>query len=416
MASKGYMKKKSIRDVIVKGNDFIVRVDFNVPLDENGNLTDDTRITEAMPTIRYLLDEGANKIVLCSHLGRPKGERKEKYSLKHIIKRLEELVGVPVLFANNCIGSEAKRIVESAQPGEIVLLENLRFHEDEEKNDKEFAKILASYADVYVNDAFGTAHRAHASTVGITEYLPSVAGLLLEKELCILGEALESPKKPFVVILGGAKVTDKIGVIKHLITKADKVLIGGAMAFAFDVAEGYEIGKSLFDEVGLEYAKGALKLAKEKNVQLMLPVDYVVADEFKNGANCIKVVNRGEIDADFMGLDIGPKTAKMFADEIINANTVIWNGPMGAFEMENFSHGTLEVAKALAKCKGTTIVGGGDSAAAIDHLGYTDCVTHVSTGGGASLDLLEGKMLVAVEALEDKEPFKQYSLFTEDGN
>lgn len=414
MANSNYMKKKSIKDISIKGKNFIVRVDFNVPLDEKGSLMDDTRMREAMPTVKYLLDNGAARIVLCSHLGRPKGERVEKYSLKHIIKRLEELIDAPIVFAKDCIGKEAKDKIQNAKPGEIVLLENLRFHEEEEKNDEAFAKILASYADIYVNDAFGTAHRAHASTAGITKYLPAVAGLLLEKELSIMGEALEAPKRPFVVVLGGAKVTDKIGVIKNLIYKADKVLIGGAMSFAFDVAQGYDIGKSLFDEVGLEYAKEALNLAKRENAELMLPVDYVVADEFKNDANTIKVVNRGEIGPDFMGLDIGPETAKMFAKEVENANTVIWNGPMGAFEMSNYCKGTLEIAKAMAECKGVTIVGGGDSAAAIDHLGFTDCVTHVSTGGGASLDLLEGRELVAVEALNDKETFKQYSIFVEE--
>lgn len=414
MAKSNYMKKKSIKDISIKGKNFIVRVDFNVPLDEKGNLMDDTRMTEAMPTIKHLLDNGAARIVLCSHLGRPKGEMVEKYSLKHIIKRLEELIDAPIVFAKNCIGKEAKDKIQNAKPGEIVLLENLRFHEEEEKNDKAFAKILASYADIYVNDAFGTAHRAHASTAGITKYLPAVAGLLLEKELSIMGEALEAPKRPFVVVLGGAKVTDKIGVIKNLIYKADKVLIGGAMSFAFDVAQGYDIGKSLFDEVGLEYAKEALDLAKLENAELMLPVDYVVADEFKNDANTIKVVKRGEIGPDFMGLDIGPESAKMFAKEVENANTVIWNGPMGAFEMNNYCKGTLEIAKAMAECKGVTIVGGGDSAAAIDHLGFTDCVTHVSTGGGASLDLLEGRDLVAVEALNDKETFEQYSIFVEE--
>lgn len=411
MANRSYMKKKSIRDIEINGHSFIVRVDFNVPLDEKGNLMDDTRMTEAMPTIKYLLDNGARKIILCSHLGRPKGERNEKYSLKHIVKRLEELAGVPIVFANDCIGKEANEAVKNAKQGEIVLLENLRFHEAEEQNDRAFAKILASYADIYVNDAFGTAHRKHASTVGITEYLPSVAGLLLEKELSIMGQALEAPQRPFVVVLGGAKVADKIGVIKNLINKADKIIIGGAMSFAFDVAQGFNIGKSLFDDVGLEYARETLELAAKKNVKLLLPVDYVVADEFKNDAKSIKIVDRGEIGPDYMGLDIGPKSAQLFAKEVENAKTVIWNGPMGAFEMENFCKGTLAVAKALAKCTGTTIVGGGDSAAAIDLLGFTDFVTHVSTGGGASLKFLEGKPLVGVEALLDKESFIQYSLF-----
>lgn len=394
------MNKKTIKDISVSGKKVLVRVDFNVPLDENKNITDETRITAALPTIKYLLENGA-AVILCSHLGRPKGEFNMKYSLAPVAARLKELFPGKVTFAEDVIGQSAQAAVENIKSGDIVLLENLRFHAEEEKNDAGFAKKLASYADIYVNDAFGTAHRAHASTAGVADYLPAVAGFLIGKELDIMGKALENPERPFVAILGGKKVSDKIGVINNLLEKVDTLIIGGAMAFTFFKAMGLEIGKSLLEEEKVELAKSLIEKAKEKGVKLLLPVDTIVADKFGEDANT-QNVPREEIPADWEGLDIGEKTRELFAEEVKSAKTVIWNGPMGVFEIEKFAGGTKAVAAALAQCEGTTIIGGGDSAAAVEQLGYADKMSHISTGGGASLEFLEGLELPGVAALNDK--------------
>lgn len=395
------MRKKSIKDVDFKGKRALVRVDFNVPLDENKNITDENRIQGALPTINYLIGQGA-KIILCSHFGRPKGTFDEKYSLKPVADRLSELVDTKVTFAKDVIGPSAKKAVEELKEGEIVLLENLRFHKEETDNDKDFCKALASFADIYVNDAFGTAHRAHASTAGIAEFVPvNVAGFLIDKELKIMGEALENPKRPFVAILGGAKVSDKIGVINNLLTKVDTLIIGGAMAYTFLKAKGYNIGDSLCEYDKVELAKELMEKAKQNNVNLLLPVDTVIAQEFKNDTP-FKTVASNEIPDGWQGLDIGEKTRKLFSDSIMDAGTVIWNGPMGVFEMPNFSHGTKALAKALAESNAVSIIGGGDSASAVAQLGYADKMTHISTGGGASLEFLEGKKLPGVECLDNK--------------
>ena len=394
------MNKKTIKDISVSGKKVLVRVDFNVPLDENKNITDETRINAALPTIQYLLENGA-AVILCSHLGRPKGEFNMKYSLAPVADRLKELFPGKVTFAEDVIGSSAQAAVANIKSGEIVLLENLRFHAEEEKNDAEFAKKLAAYADIYVNDAFGTAHRAHASTAGVADYLPAVAGFLIGKELDIMGKALENPERPFVAILGGKKVSDKIGVINNLLEKVDTLIIGGAMAFTFYKAMGLEIGKSLLEEEKVELAKSLMEKAKETGVKLLLPVDTIVADKFGEDANT-KNVPREQIPADWEGLDIGEKSRELFAEAIQDAKTVIWNGPMGVFEIEKFAGGTKAVAAALAKCQGTTIIGGGDSAAAVEQLGYADKMSHISTGGGASLEFLEGLELPGVAALNDK--------------
>ena len=394
------MNKKTVKDIDVKGKKVLVRVDFNVPLDENKNITDETRINAALPTIKYLLDNGA-AVILCSHLGRPKGEFNMKYSLAPVAARLKELFPEKVTFATDVIGDSAKAAVAAVKPGEIVLLENLRFHAEEEKNDPEFAKKLASYADIYVNDAFGTAHRAHASTAGVADYLPAVAGFLIGKELDIMGKALENPERPFVAILGGKKVSDKIGVINNLLDKVDTLIIGGAMAYTFYKAMGLETGKSLVEEDKVDLAKSLIEKAEKKGVKMLLPVDTIVADKFGEDANT-ENVDRDKIPADMEGLDIGLKTRELFASEIKNAKTVIWNGPMGVFEIEKFAGGTKAVAAAMAECKGVTIIGGGDSAAAVEQLGYADKMTHISTGGGASLEFLEGLELPGVAALNDK--------------
>lgn len=394
------MNKKTVKDIDVKGKKVLVRVDFNVPLDENKNITDETRINAALPTIKYLLDNGA-AVILCSHLGRPKGEFNMKYSLAPVAARLKELFPGKVTFATDVIGDSAKAAVAAVKPGEIVLLENLRFHAEEEKNDPEFAKKLASYADIYVNDAFGTAHRAHASTAGVADYLPAVAGFLIGKELDIMGKALENPERPFVAILGGKKVSDKIGVINNLLDKVDTLIIGGAMAYTFFKAMGLETGKSLVEEDKVDLAKSLIEKAEKKGVKMLLPVDTIVADKFGEDANT-ENVDRDKIPADMEGLDIGLKTRELFASEIKNAKTVIWNGPMGVFEIEKFAGGTKAVAAAMAECKGITIIGGGDSAAAVEQLGYADKMTHISTGGGASLEFLEGLELPGVAALNDK--------------
>ena len=393
--------KKTVKDVDVRSKRVLVRVDYNVPLDENGNVSDDKRITASLPTINYLLEQGA-RIILCSHLGRPKGEVKKEFSLAPVAKRLKELLpNVNIYFASDCIGEEAERKAAALKDGEILLLENLRFHKEEEKNDPEFAKKLASLAEIYVSDAFGTVHRAHASTAGVAAYLPAVAGFLIGKELSIMGGALENPERPFVAILGGAKVADKIGVITNLLNKCDTLLIGGGMAYTFFKAMGYEIGDSLLDAESIDLAKQLMETAKEKGVKLLLPVDTVVAKAFAADAEHM-IVSANAIPAGWQGLDIGEKTRELFAAEIKNAKTVIWNGPMGVFEFPEFAKGTEAVAKACAECGGTTIIGGGDSASAVKKLGYADKMTHISTGGGASLEFLEGKVLPGVAALNDK--------------
>lgn len=393
--------KKTIKDVDVRSKRVLVRVDYNVPLDANGNVSDDKRITASLPTINYLLEQGA-RIILCSHLGRPKGEVKKEFSLAPVAKRLKELLpNVNIYFASDCIGEEAERKAAALKDGEILLLENLRFHKEEEKNDPEFAKKLASLAEIYVSDAFGTVHRAHASTAGVAAYLPAVAGFLIGKELSIMGGALENPERPFVAILGGAKVADKIGVITNLLNKCDTLLIGGGMAYTFFKAMGYEIGDSLLDAESIDLAKQLMETAKQKGVKLLLPVDTVVAKAFAADAEHMTVAANA-IPAGWQGLDIGEKTRELFAAEIKNAKTVIWNGPMGVFEFPEFAKGTEAVAKACAECGGTTIIGGGDSASAVKKLGYADKMTHISTGGGASLEFLEGKVLPGVAALNDK--------------
>lgn len=393
--------KKTVKDVDVRSRRVLVRVDYNVPLDAQGNVSDDKRITASLPTINYLLEQGA-RIILCSHLGRPKGEVKKEFSLAPVAKRLKELLpNVNIYFASDCIGEEAQQKADALKDGEILLLENLRFHKEEEKNDPEFAKKLASLAEIYVSDAFGTVHRAHASTAGVAAYLPAVAGFLIGKELSIMGGALENPERPFVAILGGAKVADKIGVITNLLNKCDTLLIGGGMAYTFFKAMGYEIGDSLLDAESIDLAKQLMETAKEKGVKLLLPVDTVVAKAFAADAEHMTVASNA-IPAGWQGLDIGEKTRELFAAEIKNAKTVIWNGPMGVFEFPEFAKGTEAVAKACAECGGTTIIGGGDSASAVKKLGYADKMTHISTGGGASLEFLEGKVLPGVAALNDK--------------
>jgi 3-phosphoglycerate kinase len=395
------MNKKSVKDIDVKGKRALVRVDFNVPLDENKNITDENRIIGALPTIKYLLENGA-KVILCSHLGRPKGEFNMKYSLKPVADRLNQLLGGKVTFAQDVIGESAKTAVENLKEGEAVLLENLRFHKEEEKNDPEFCKKLASYADIYVNDAFGTAHRAHASTAGVAEFLKvNIAGFLIEKEISVMGEALSNPKRPFVAILGGAKVSDKIGVINNLIEKVDTLIIGGAMAYTFFKAKGYNVGDSLCEDDKVELAGELMKKAEQKGVKLLLPVDNVLGKEFSNDTE-IMATDSDKIPDGWQGLDIGEKTRKLFADSIKGAGTVIWNGPMGVSEWSNFAAGTKAVAEALAQSDAITIIGGGDSAAAVANLGYADKMTHISTGGGASLEYLEGLPLPGIECLDNK--------------
>ena len=395
------MAKKTIEDIQVTGKKVLVRCDFNVPLDENKNITDENRIKGAMPTIRYLVDNGA-KVILCSHLGRPKGEFNMKYSLAPVAVRLSQLLGKEVKLAKDVIGPDAHALADAMQDGDVILLENVRFHKEEEKNDPEFAKQLASLADIYVNDAFGTAHRAHASTEGVSHFLsPSVAGYLIGKELSVMGGALENPERPFVAILGGAKVSDKIGVIENLIDKVDTLIIGGGMSYTFQVALGGRVGKSLLELDKVDLAKELLAKAEKKGVKLLLPVDNEAGNEFSNDTMHITVHSK-EIPDDFEGMDIGPETRVIFANEIKYAKTVIWNGPMGVFEFDTFAEGTREIARACAECKGVTIVGGGDSAAAVTQMGFADKVTHVSTGGGASMEFLEGKELPGVACLDEK--------------
>ncbi len=394
------LNKKSVEDLQVNGKKVLVRVDFNVPLDENKKVTDDNRIVGALPTIKYLIENNA-KVILCSHLGRPKGEFNDKYSLKPVVKRLSELLGKEVKMADDVIGESAKTLAKDLKEGEVLVLENVRFHKEETDNDKEFSKELASMADLYVNDAFGTAHRAHASTAGVAEFLPSACGYLIKKEIDIMGKALSNPARPFVTILGGAKVSDKIGVITNLIEKVDALVIGGGMAYTFSKAMGGKIGNSICEDDKIELAKELIKKAEEKGVKLLLPVDNVCADNFSNDAN-ILMADAGQIPDGYQGLDIGEKTVELFGNTLKDAKTIIWNGPMGVFEFSNFANGTKAVAKIVAEADAVTIIGGGDSAAAVEQLGYADKMTHISTGGGASLEFLEGKVLPGIDVLNDK--------------
>jgi phosphoglycerate kinase len=394
------MHKKTVSDIDVNGKKVLVRVDFNVPLDKHQNITDDTRIQAALPTINYLLENNA-AIILMSHLGRPKGKLKSTLSLEPVSKRLEEITGKKVYFVHDCIGDEIKKAAKNLKPGEILLLENTRFHPEEKKNDPEFAKELASIADVFVNDAFGTAHRAHASNVGVAEYLPSVVGFLIEKEIEYLNKALLHPEKPYTAILGGVKVSDKIDLIEQLLEKADSILIGGAMMFTFLKALGYSVGKSLVEEDKIPAALEIIKRAKEKGVNLYLPEDTVVAKEIEEGTEFHSVpVN--SIPDNMIGLDIGILTVRKYAEIIKPSKTIIWNGPMGMFEISSFSYGTKGIARAVAACPGITIIGGGDSAAAIEKFGFADKVSHISTGGGASLEYLSGKELPGIAVIPDK--------------
>ena len=395
------MAKKTVRDIDVAGKKVFVRVDFNVPIDADGNVSDDKRIVAALPTIKYLLENNA-KVILCSHLGRPKGKVNKEFTLAPVAKRLAELLpDTKITFAEDTIGPSARAAIDALRNGEIVLLENVRFYAEEEKNDPAFAKELASLADVYVSDAFGTVHRAHASTAGIAAYIPAVAGFLIGKELDIMGKALEDPERPFIAILGGAKVSDKIGVIKNLLTKCDCLVIGGGMAYTFLKAQGHSIGSSLLDSDNIGLASDLLKEAEEKKVAMLLPEDHVIADRFDAEADK-KVTDGVDIPDGWMGMDIGPKTIAKYAEAIKKAKTVVWNGPMGVFEFKPFAEGTQKIAEACAECGGVTIVGGGDSASAVKKLGYADKITHISTGGGASLEFLEGKVLPGVAALNDK--------------
>ena len=393
--------KKTVKDIDVAGKKVLLRCDFNVPQDKaTGAITDDKRIVAALPTIQYLLEQNA-AVIACSHLGKPKGEWKESLSLAPVAKRLSELLGKDVIFAKDIIGEDAKAKAAALQPGQIMLLENLRFDKREEKNDPEFAKELASMAEVYVSDAFGTVHRAHASTAGVAAYLPAVSGFLIQKELEVMGGALANPKRPLVAILGGSKVSSKIGVINNLLNIADTIIIGGGMAYTFSAAQGGKVGDSLLEADWEDYANDMVKKAAEKGVKLLLPVDTVCADAFAPDAKT-QVVKAGEIPDGWQGLDIGPETVKLYCDAVKDAGTVIWNGPMGVFEFPAFAEGTRAVAKALAETDAITIVGGGDSAAAVAQLGYADKMTHISTGGGASLEFLEGKELPGVACLLDK--------------
>lgn len=393
--------KKTIEDIQVKGKKVLVRCDFNVPL-KDGVITDENRLNGALPTIKYLVENGA-KVILCSHMGKPKGEPKPELSLAPVAKRLSEMLGKEVKFAadDNVVGDNAKAAVAEMNDGDVVLLQNTRYRKEETKNGEEFSKELASLAEVFVNDAFGTAHRAHCSTVGVTDYLDTAAcGYLIQKELKFLGDAVETPERPFVAILGGAKVSDKIAVINNLLDKVNTIIIGGGMAYTFLKAQGYEIGTSLVEEDRLDYAKEMIAKAEEKGVKFLLPVDHRVATEFKDVA--ATVTEDQNIPAGNMGLDIGPKTEALYAEAVKEAKTVIWNGPMGVFEFENFNKGTIAVAKAMADSDATTIIGGGDSAAAVNILGFGDKMSHISTGGGASLEFLEGKVLPGIAALNDK--------------
>ncbi len=401
------LNKKTVDDINVKGQRVLVRCDFNVPL-KDGKITDENRLVAALPTIKKLVADGG-KVILCSHLGKPKGEPKPELSLAPVAVRLSELLGQPVTFAadDNVVGENAKAAVANMKDGDIVLLQNTRYRAEETKNGDEFSKELGSLADVFVNDAFGTAHRAHCSTVGVTKYVDTcVVGYLIEKEIKYLGAAVENPERPFVCILGGAKVADKLNVIQNLLNKADTLIIGGGMAFTFLKAKGYETGSSLVDDTKLDYCKDMIKQAEEKGVKLLLPIDNVVIKEFPNPIDApvdAQVINSDNLPADSMGVDIGPRTAELYAKEVSNAKTVVWNGPMGVFENPTLAKGTLAVAKAMAETDATTVIGGGDSAAAVNQLGFGDKMTHISTGGGASLEFLEGKELPGIAAADDKD-------------
>jgi len=394
------MNKKTVRDIDVKGKKVLVRCDFNVPQDENGNITDNRRIVSALDTIKYLLENNA-KVILCSHLGRPKGEVKPEFSLKPIAEELSKLLGKEVKLAKDVIGEDAQNLVNNLSEGEVILLENVRFHREETDNDPEFSKKLASFAEIFVNDAFGTAHRAHASTAGVADYLPAVSGFLIEKELNFMGDALNNPQRPFMAILGGRKVSDKIGVIEALLEKVDTLMIGGAMAYTFFKAMGYNVGNSICELDKLDLAKELMEKAKQKGVKFMLPVDTRVGKEFKADTES-KVVKYNEIPDEWEGFDIGDETIKMYIEELSKAKTVVWNGPVGLFEFDQFAVGTNSLAKALGDLDAVTIIGGGDSAAAIEKLGIADKFSHISTGGGASLEFLEGKKLPGIECLQDK--------------
>ena len=411
------MDKKTVKDIDVRGKRVLVRVDFNVPLDANRNITDDRRIVAALPTINYLIDNGA-KVILVSHLGRPETDESgkatpesvKKFNMDPVAKRLQELLGKPVTKLDDCIGDEVKNAVMAMKDGDVVLLENVRFYKKETKNDPGFAEQLASLAEIYVNDAFGTAHRAHASTEGVARLLPGVAGFLMQKELDYLGLAVGNPERPFVAVLGGVKVSDKIPVIDNLLNKVDKLLIGGAMTYTFLKAQGYSVGNSMVDKDGIELAKAAMQKAKDRGIELLLPVDTVEAElpadfDIRSGIPADVKITTAPTTAmldGYRGLDIGPESVKEFSEVIKSAKTVVWNGPMGVFEDPRFAKGTLGIAEAMTQCPGTTIVGGGDSAAAIEQMGYADKVSHVSTGGGASLEFLEGKELPGVVCLQDK--------------
>ena len=393
------MSKKTVRDIDLKDKKVLVRCDFNVPMDENQNITDNTRIVAALPTIKYLLEQNC-KITLCSHLGRPKGEFKKEFSLVPVAKELSKLLNKEIIMAKDVIGEDAVSKANNLKNGEILLLENLRFHREETDNDPEFSKKLSNYGEIFVNDAFGTAHRAHASTEGVTHYLPAVSGFLIEKELKFLDEALQNPERPFMAILGGSKVSDKIGVIESLINKVDAILIGGGMAYTFLKALGYNVGNSLCEDDKINLAMELMEKAKEKGVKFMLPIDNRIGKDFTPETEC-RIVPSAEIPDGWQGLDIGPETVKLYAEELKNAKTIVWNGPLGVFELEKFAIGTNEIAKALGDIDAVKIIGGGDSASAVEKAGVAEKMTHISTGGGASLEFLEGKKLPGIEALLD---------------
>lgn len=394
------MAKKTVRDMDLKGKKVLVRCDFNVPQEETGKITDNRRIIAAIPTIQYLLDQNC-KVILCSHLGRPKGEIKPEFSLAPVAEELAKQLGKKVQLAKDIVGEDAKRLTSQMKEGEVVLLENVRFDKREEQNDPEFSKQLASLAQVFVNDAFGTAHRAHASTAGVASYLPAVSGFLIEKELNFLGEALNHPKRPFVAILGGKKVSDKIGVINSLLDKVDTLMIGGAMAYTFFKSMGYNVGNSICELDKLDLARELMEKAKQKGVKFLIPVDTKIGKEFKKDTES-KIVSYQEIPDGWEGFDIGTETIKLYQEELKKAKTVLWNGPVGLFEFDQFATGTNEIAKTLAGINATTVIGGGDSAAAIEKIGLSDKMTHISTGGGASLEFIEGKTLPGIDCLQDK--------------
>jgi phosphoglycerate kinase len=400
LGGREMLNKKSIRDIDVNGKKVFIRVDYNVPMDENQNITNDKRIVATLPTLNYLLENNAALIIAC-HLGRPKGERVPEFSVAPVAKKLGEIMGKEVKFASDCFGPEAEKMAADLKPGEILVLENLRYHKEEEKNDPKFAEQLAKLADIVVNDAFGVSHRAHASVEGITKFIPAVAGFLMENEIKFVGQAVANPVRPFVAIIGGAKVSDKIGVISNLLEKVDTLIIGGGMANTFVAAQGFNTGKSLVEADKLELARELIEKAKATKVNLLLPTDMVIADKFAADAQTA-VVGLDGIKDEWMALDIGPETAKTYAASLVDAKTVVWNGPMGVFEMDAFAKGTEAVAKAVADSSATSIVGGGDSIAALKKTGLSDKISHISTGGGASLEFLEGKVLPGIAALADK--------------